>query len=44
MSKLLMSFLARIGFNNSFDAKALEKKISLMSKEWLKYEVKFEDG
>lgn len=44
MTKLCLSFLGRLGFNNSSNQNE-DRLITSMSKKWLKYDInKFENG
>jgi hypothetical protein len=40
-SKLILRFLAKNGFNNSFNADAVSTYVDTMKKEWLDHDIEY---
>jgi hypothetical protein len=40
-SKLILRFLAKNGFNNSFNGESIKTYVESMKKEWLDYDIEF---
>ena len=41
-TQLMLSFLGRIGFNNTFDLQEVERRIKTLEKKYVRYDLKYE--